>query len=462
MIRRILLVAILSITAVGAGAQSDIFVVTIDFATGSAALLPADESIAQVNLLSVHSDAVGHFQDGKIWIINRLGQDNILVLDPATPAIPVQQFSVGNGSNPHDIEILAPDKAYVSLYDRSWLLIVDPRDGTELGTIDLSSFADEDGIPEVSLVVRLGDLIYLSCSRLDRNTDWGPVDKGLLIVVDPTTDEVVDSITLAAANPNAVVAVEGGRIIISSVGDFGDRDGGISMVDVASGRDLGLAIGEQTLGGDLQSIVMVDARRGYAVVSDENFANLVRPFDLQTGDVGEPLAGLSGGFIMTIAIDGDRLIVGDRGSFSDPTSAGLKIFDTTTQQQVGGPIDTGLPAASIVVLSEPMLPTAIVEGQSPGSIPTELALDEAYPNPFNASVRIPFRVDVDSRSVQLTVFDLLGQAVQRLVSTPLAAGFYSVTWDGRSADGRAAGSGSYLLVLQADGLRTTSKITLLK
>ena len=45
------------------------------------------------------------------------GQDNILVLDAMDLRTPLTQFSVGNGANPHDIEIVAPDKAYVTRYD---------------------------------------------------------------------------------------------------------------------------------------------------------------------------------------------------------------------------------------------------------------------------------------------------------------------------------------------------------
>ena len=117
--------------AAGAGAQSDLFILTSDFATGSTAFLPGGASVASVNLLGIHSDAVGHYQDGRIYIINRLGQDNILVLDPADLTNPVIQFSVDNGSNPQDIEIISEGKAYVSRYASTDLLVLNPHDGTQ-------------------------------------------------------------------------------------------------------------------------------------------------------------------------------------------------------------------------------------------------------------------------------------------------------------------------------------------
>ena len=97
-------------------AQRGLFVTTTDFATGSTAFLAPGAAEAEVNLLGIHSDASGHYHDGRVYVVNRLGQDNILVLDAADLRSPVTQFSVGNGANPHDIEIVAPDKAYVTLY----------------------------------------------------------------------------------------------------------------------------------------------------------------------------------------------------------------------------------------------------------------------------------------------------------------------------------------------------------
>ena len=334
MYRISILAVSLLLLANSSSAQSDLFVITTDFSTGSTAFLAADAAEAEVNLLGIHSDAVGHYHDGRVYIVNRLGQDNILVLDAMNLRTPVTQFSVGNGANPHDIEIVAPDKAYVTRYDAVSLLIVNPQDGAELGEIDLSAFADADGLPEVSQIVRVGERLYLSCQRLDRNSGWGPADVSYLIVVDLATDTLVDvdpdaegvqGIALSAANPNSM-AVAGEQIAVGVVVDFGDRSGGVEIVDTATNRSLGLAVSEGDLGGDITSMVLVDQNRGYAVVTDENFANSVRSFELSSGSVGAPLENISGGFIPSLAVDGDRLIVADRGSFADPASRRTQIL----------------------------------------------------------------------------------------------------------------------------------------
>ena len=452
-----------------AQADSDIFVITSDFSTGSTSLLKGGAEAADINVLGVHSDAVGHYHDGRIYVVNRFGQDNILVLDAANPRVPLTQFSVGNGSNPQDIEIVAEDKAYVTLYERSELLIVDPRDGAERGRIDLSAFADGDGLPEVSQIVRVGARVYLSCQRLGRNGDWGPVDDSFLIVVDIASDTLVDAdanvaglqgILLSASNPNSL-AVIGDRIAVSGVASFGDRRGGVELVDAVANRSLGIAVGEEALGGDINYMVMVDSERGFAIVSDENFVNLVRPFNLRSGAVSDPLEGLSGGFIPSMAVDGNRLIVADQGSFSDPSSAGLKIYNAGSGQLLQGPIATGLPPVSIVVLADMVLPTVPTAVREEAALPQKSALGLAYPNPFNASVALPFVFD-GRAAVQLVVYDALGRRVRALDTGFIQSGKNAVIWDGRNDAGHAVGNGAYFVALQTATGRDTAKILLLK
>mgnify|MGYP002640517509 CR=1 FL=1 len=455
--RSILMIALMVFTTANLSAQSDLLILTSDFATGSMAYLPSGATTAQVNLLGIHSDAVGYFQDGRIYIVNRLGQDNIILLDPADVATPIAQFSVGNGSNPRDIEVLSPGKAYVSRYESSDLLVVDPRDGTEIGVIDLSAYADADGLPEMDQIVRVGDLVYVSCQRLDRDAGFVPGD-AVLVIIDIVSDAVVGDIALSAANPNSVIVV-GERIVVSGSAGFGDRAGGIDIIDTRSATSLGLAITETQLGGDLNYLVLRTSNAGFAIVLDENFANSIVPVDLATGSVGTPLEGLSGGYIASVAIDGNRLLIGDQGSFTDPSSAGLKIYDATTGVLLQGPIDTGLPPNYIVVLNQAPI-TAVREERS-AALPVDTALGAGYPNPFNATVRAPFDVAVDGY-VEMHVYDLLGRRVQTLVAEHLSPGGYSATWNGTDAAGHTVANGTYFLRLATGADRAMTKVMLLK
>ena len=450
-------------------AQSNLFVSTSDFSTGSTAFLQAGTEEAEINLLGVHSDAVVRFHDGMIYVINRLGQDNIIVLDAVDVSTPLIQFSVGNGTNPQDIEVVAADKAYITLYERSEVLVVDPRNGTELDRIDLSSFADDDGLPEAAQIVRVGQRIYVSCQRLDRNTTWGPADNSFLAVIDIDSNSLIDvdpeiegiqGIVLSSPNPNTLIPVDQ-SIVVSTVAHFGDRLGGIEIIDTQNNRGSGLAVSEEDLGGDLNGIALVNDERGFAIISDENFANYVVPFNLQSRQVGPALQSLSGGYIPDLAVDGNRLIVADQGSFSDPNSAGLKIFDATDYSLLRGPISTGLPPVSIAVLSSDtdLLPTAVAEVAA--ALPEQSTLGKAYPNPFNASVTIPFSLAQEG-AIQLVIYDALGQAVRTLQQGVWPTGAHRVAWDGRNDSGQYVGNGTYFVRLRTNGTRRMNKVMLLK
>ena len=54
-----------------------------------------------------------------------MGGDNIQILDPENDFSTVRQFSVGAGSDPHDILVLSPTKAYVTRYNTNVIWIVE-------------------------------------------------------------------------------------------------------------------------------------------------------------------------------------------------------------------------------------------------------------------------------------------------------------------------------------------------
>jgi photosystem II stability/assembly factor-like uncharacterized protein len=89
---------------------------------------------------------------------------------------------------------------------------------------------------------------------------------------------------------------------------------------------------------------------------------------------------------------------------------------------------------------------------------SEAALYTNYPNPFNETTRISFRLHGGAtRKVQLSVFDLLGREVAVLVDEKKAPGMYEVVFN---ATGLA--SGVYLCRLRAGDLVQTKRLMLAK
>ncbi len=90
----------------------------------------------------------------------------------------------------------------------------------------------------------------------------------------------------------------------------------------------------------------------------------------------------------------------------------------------------------------------------------------AYPNPFRGSVSISFEVPAlsgaASQDVEIGVYDMRGNLVQRLAKGKYAAGSYAVSWNGRAAGSDVAGSGIYLVRVKANGVEKQMKLIEIK
>src|SRR5690242_5095754 len=147
------------------GGPAVAFVIATDFQTGSFATVSLDEPRVVTSAGAqrrVNSDAVARSYGGGIYVLNRFGAATIQVLDPAQSFAATLQCSTGPGSNPNDIAFASPTKAYVAALGSAQLLIVNPAAHADcsdfvVGHVDLSAFADADGIPEMNALAIIGD-----------------------------------------------------------------------------------------------------------------------------------------------------------------------------------------------------------------------------------------------------------------------------------------------------------------
>lgn len=94
--------------------------------------------------------------------------------------------------------------------------------------------------------------------------------------------------------------------------------------------------------------------------------------------------------------------------------------------------------------------------QVSSDIPLVHSLSQNYPNPFNPSTRIQFDLP-RSEFVALTVYNMLGQEVARLVNEQMNPGRYEFTWDAIGMP-----SGTYFYRLRAGSFTETKKLVLLR
>jgi hypothetical protein len=106
--------------------------------------------------------------------------------------------------------------------------------------------------------------------------------------------------------------------------------------------------------------------------------------------------------------------------------------------------------------------TSVTAVEEPADVPPRAYdLGEAYPNPFNPSMRIRCELPEAARA-QLRIYNLRGQLVRTLLDELRAPGRYELVWDGRDDDGAAVASGTYLLKMHAGGFAAQRKATLVK
>ena len=187
------------------------------------------------------------------------------------------------------------------------------------------------------------------------------------------------------------------------------------------------------------SSLLVDAHSGYSAVAGrrayvQRTSHDPLQYDLQIIDISDS----ANPFISGAAFNA----VGGRGG--RPAISGQHLYVRWT----GGIAYTPLQCGSLTAA---------------GSIPPADVMDlRAFPNPFNPSLNVSFRLERGS-AVTLEIFDPSG----RLIDSPLrevdsAAGTTTIEWRPSESLAQPPVSGVYFVRLSGEGFEATEKVTLLK
>lgn len=93
-------------------------------------------------------------------------------------------------------------------------------------------------------------------------------------------------------------------------------------------------------------------------------------------------------------------------------------------------------------------------------LPTEYALSQNFPNPFNPSTSFALSLP-EASDYALRIFNITGQLVKSY-SGHLEAGVHTIVWDGRNDQGSSVASGVYFYKAEAKGFTETRKMMMLK
>ena len=140
----------------------------------------------------------------------------------------------------------------------------------------------------------------------------------------------------------------------------------------------------------------------------------------------------------------------------------MKHLFTDTNFMIGGTIATAyykVKARDVSSQDSPYSATVSVSG-APGMgkkitssqpIPAEFSLSQAYPNPFNPTTTISYRLPLSS-NVEIMTFDIRGQLVSRALIANQQAGQYQYVWNGKDFAGHQVPGGIYIIKIKAVGI----------
>ena len=95
------------------------------------------------------------------------------------------------------------------------------------------------------------------------------------------------------------------------------------------------------------------------------------------------------------------------------------------------------------------------------TIPSKYTLNQNYPNPFNPNTIINYQVQL-SGDIELSIFDIKGRKIRKLVNEQKPVGDYQIKWDGTNDSGAPLSSGQYFYQLKVGYFTSTKKMVLLK
>ena len=95
------------------------------------------------------------------------------------------------------------------------------------------------------------------------------------------------------------------------------------------------------------------------------------------------------------------------------------------------------------------------------ALPTEFALYNNYPNPFNPVTNITYDI-ASATDVTLEIYNVMGQRVRTLAQGSHEPGRYRVMWNATNDYGQSLSSGMYIYRIQAGDFVSVKKLVLMK
>lgn len=314
----------------------------------------------------VGSDIVLRGFGSTLAVVNRYGGDQVQLFDAESDFSLFNAFFTGGGSNPQDA-LLASGGLYTTVYATKDyegnpikidgnpigdVLIFDPDTGNIKSQIDLTPYS-KNNQPNSSIIIEAEGKIYTIVQDLNMFT---PDTNGKLIVINPSTNQVITKIDLNGFNPvDMIYAEQQGKLFIACAGDFmslSETNAGIEAIDIANQKTLGLIMKEDAIGNNATKVRVISDQLGVIATSNFNISDIsfVASFNPQTGEIIDKIYGSGTSNVMDILADKNGVLwIADR----DGTGDGVICIDPKTGEILDPMTTLAMPPVSLATLKLP-------------------------------------------------------------------------------------------------------------
>lgn len=254
------------------------------------------------------------------------------------------------GCGPHDAVLLPSRALFVTCYEDDRARVVNLDDGSLL-EVDLSAYADADGIPEMDAVALVDGKLYVTM-QLAARPDFMPTGSAIAAVLDAATLALIDTNsvlegvqgwTLACENPFSPLVVDDGVMYVACASYFPAMSSSVVSLETTGGSNI--AVDGETLEGVPTEAFAMDGDDFLVTVAfyNEDFeASSTRLVRIDDG-VAETLYEVPGFSLGGVAVADDGLLVSNRTA--DATGGIYRVDDGAPTRELA----TDLPPANIVV-----------------------------------------------------------------------------------------------------------------
>ena len=143
--------------------------------------------------------------------------------------------------------------------------------------------------------------------------------------------------------------------------------------------------------------------------------------------------------------------------------AGLEVLYTSSSSiPYSSEYATTNVSAPVIILDSPNTdPIATAIEEEPTTVVNDYVLFPAYPNPFNPTTTIDFKIPIQEH-VQLAIYDIQGRKIVSLVNSQLRSGKHSFKWNGTNDRGVQVSTGIYIYRLKTENYVKMRRMTFIK